>query len=998
MSRNVPLEEITDNEEIRRYMESFKSMGIQSDSSGLPNPMETLKSFLIPDDLEIDLVLSEPQINQPVEINFDHRGRLWVVEYQQYPYPKGSKVVDIDNHARVVFDKVPKPPTEGVKGADKITMFEDTNGDGIYDKSINVISGLNITTAITWGRGKIWVLTPPYLVAYTDKNDDGIPEGDPEVHLSGFGLEDTHAVANSLRWGPDGWLYGAQGSTTTATINSAASKDVHFKGQGIWRYHPETKIFELFAEGGGNTFDTEFDAKGRLYSGTNEGAHRGYYYKQGGYYRKNWGKHGALTNPYAFGFLPGMALEGEKYRFTHAFIKYEGNTLPERYNEKILSLNPLHNFVWMSRVEQRESSFLCVDEEKIIQSDDHWFRPVDIKTGPDGAVYIADWSDSRLSHVNPLDTWHKASGRVYRLRNKNKTLVKPFDLSSYSNEELIDLLSHKNKWFRQQAQRIIGDRGDKTMIPELSQLLSRGNNQLALEALWAINNCGGFNDDIAIESMSHKDPFVRMWVVRLVGDKREVSERLGQKITQLAVSETHLEVLGQIASSAKRLPAKYAVPILNNLFLNKATANDTENRMFIWWALESKAETGRDALLALFENPQLWNSTLVKEVVLERLTQRYTLVGGKENYKAAIKLFDLAPTDAHSKLLFIGLQEGIRGKDLAFIPEDLKNVISECQSKFGVGKLTFALRQNNPEAVKEALKIIADNKANWLERIAYIEVFGDVYERDVVPILLKLVEDNSNSVGLRLACVKSLGNYKEKEIGERLANAYNHKIRADLDLREAVFRLFASRPDWTKSFLDIIYTSKQIKKEELPLDVVRQFKLHQDDEINNIIGKLWPEVEIATSEQKTASVLKIKNALASGTGNVSNGKELYIFYCSSCHKMNGEGADIGPDLSGYDRSNTNYMVLNIVDPNADIREGYVNYVIKKKNGQVVVGILQDRSEYKVIIKPLGADPITITKEEINTMEAQKISLMPERLTDTMTNQEIRDLFEFLKQK
>src|SRR5690606_30887237 len=128
-----------------------------------------------------------------------------------------------------------------------------------------------------------------------------VPDGDPEVRLRGFGLEDTHAVANSLAWGPDGWIYGAMGSTTTAKVSSGTTKDVRFEGQCIWRYHPEDDVFEVFAEGGGNTFSLEFDRVGRLFSGTNHGNTRGMFYPQGSYGEKNFGKHGPLTNPYAFG-------------------------------------------------------------------------------------------------------------------------------------------------------------------------------------------------------------------------------------------------------------------------------------------------------------------------------------------------------------------------------------------------------------------------------------------------------------------------------------------------------------------------------------------------------------------------------------------------------------------------------------------------------------------------------------------------------------------------
>jgi hypothetical protein len=259
------------NEEVARYMENFVGRGDLTDPGAQPtDPNETINRFNLADDLQIELVLAEPQIVQPIHISFDHKGRLWVVQYHQYPYPKGLKITDIDNHTRVKFDKSPLAPPEGAQGADKVSVFEDRDGDGKYEHSFDAITGLNIATSVALGRGNIWVLNPPYLLAYPDSTGDGRPTGDPEVHLEGFGLEDTHAVANSLQWGPDGWLYGVQGSTTTANVKSAKTEAVSFLGQAIWRYQPEDQVFELFAEGGGNNpFYLEFDSKGRIFSGSN---------------------------------------------------------------------------------------------------------------------------------------------------------------------------------------------------------------------------------------------------------------------------------------------------------------------------------------------------------------------------------------------------------------------------------------------------------------------------------------------------------------------------------------------------------------------------------------------------------------------------------------------------------------------------------------------------------------------------------------------------------
>ena len=202
---------------------------------GALSPGESLGKFEVFDDLEIDQVLTEPLVEQPLFVNFDERGRLWLVQYRQYPNPAGLKMTSRDNYWRVIYDSVPAAPPNHVRGRDKITIHEDTDGDGVYDRHKTFLDGLNIVTSLAHGRGGVWVLNPPYLLFYPDKNRDDIPDGDPVVHLAGFGLEDTHSVVNSLRWGPDGWLYAAQGSTVSAKVRRPGfdEKEILSMGQNI---------------------------------------------------------------------------------------------------------------------------------------------------------------------------------------------------------------------------------------------------------------------------------------------------------------------------------------------------------------------------------------------------------------------------------------------------------------------------------------------------------------------------------------------------------------------------------------------------------------------------------------------------------------------------------------------------------------------------------------------------------------------------------------------
>ena len=808
------------NDAVAKYISTFEGRGAQRDDSEPTNPFKALESFIYPDDIALDLLASEPLIVQPVEINFDHRGRLWVVQYSQYPFPAGLKVVNYDYHLRAQFDKMPDPPPLGIKGADKISLLEDTDGDGIFDKATDAFNDLNIATSLTWGRGQIWVLNPPFLLAYPDPDSDGFPNGKAVVHLTGFGLEDTHAVANSLRWGPDGWLYGAQGSTTWATINSSVSKDVHFKGQAIWRYHPETEIFEIYAEGGGNTFHVEIDEKGRVYSGHNGANSRGQYYKQGSYYAKNWGKHGALTNPYAFGYFPHMELEGEKLRFTHGFVKYDGATLPQRYNGSMISMNPLHNFMQVTDFLVDGSTFKNRDRERILTTDDHWFRPVDIKAGPDGGIYIADWYDSRLSHIDPRDTWHKGSGRIYRLRSKESESQENFDLSKYSTTELIYLLSHPNKWFRQQVLRQFGDRKDASVIPSLLKLLNEHDGQLALEALWALNLSGGFDETVAVICLDHIDPYVRMWAIRLLGDQRKVSETIGKRLRHLAKSEPHAEVRSQLASAAKRLPPRIALPIIKELMHVDNDMDDAHIPLLIWWALEAKAESDREMVVALWEDEKLWGRRIAHGLVLERLAQRYILAGGEENLSACARLFELAPTSAASVPLITGLTEGLRGKDVQSLPSRLLAALETHTEKDKVSELTIKIRQGNEVAIDQMLTIVLDVNWNRLERLKYIQILGEINQPRVVGALLDILRNGSSSPAIRQSCLQALMSYDSDEIGSKVLSYYPDILRSDPEVKLAALNLLASRMKWTQLLMSDIEKNRLIHANDIPVQLV----------------------------------------------------------------------------------------------------------------------------------------------------------------------------------
>jgi len=978
-------------EDVSAYMKAFEGRGDLTDDSMPLAFTEALQRFQLPDDVTIDLLAGEPLVQQPVELNFDHRGRLWVVQYKQYPYPAGLEVADIDWHLRIQFDKVPEPPPAGVRGADTISFLEDTDGDGVFDRSVDAITGLNIATSITWGRGHIWVLNPPYLLAFPDGDGDGLPDDDPIVHLSGFGLEDTHAVANSLRWGPDGWLYGAQGSTTTATVVAKNSSPVHFKGQAIWRYHPEQEVFELFAEGGGNTFHVEFDDKGRLYSGHNGGEARGQYYKQGGYYVKNWGKHGALTNPYALGYFDHMAHEGEHLRFTHAFIRYGGNSLPMRYKEALIGINPLHNLMQVSRFENDGSTFKTVDTERLLVTDDHWFRPVDIKEGPDGAVYLADWYDSRLTHIDPRDTWHKTSGRIYRIRGSAVKPVETIDFSKATTEELVALLSHENRWHRQQALRQFGDRNDALAIPVLEKLMFDRTGQTALEALWALNLSGGFDDALAVKALGHEDPYVRMWTIRLLGDTETLNPDVAEILHQLAGLESHPEVRSQLAASTKRWTSASALPVLRALVLRGEDEADPHIPLQLWWGLEAHIGMHPERVAQLFEDATAWESLIVEKVLLSRIVQRAIQA---ENYHLAIDLFDHAPSIEHTRPLVEGFQEGLRGVKLSRLPQDLVARYQNSVEALDRPAYAFGLRRGDEVATAQALSIIEDEGHLAYERLVYIQILGEAPNTESVPVLMSLVRDDP-SPAIRHAAIKTLRSYPNEEIGEQVLSWYPDRLRSDPSLRQAVLELLTSRASWAESLIVAIEDTRQINRADVPLQVAQQIQFLGDEKLAETARLVWPALRMASTDEKQERIQKIKTVLREGSLNAGRGKAIYHQQCGTCHRLYDEGGGIGPDLTGYERSNLDAILLNIVDPSAEIREGFVNYIVRTTDGNTWSGFLVGEQGNTIELRSFTGETVVLHEADIISRLPQSVSMMPEGLLMNLPEQDIRDLFAYL---
>ncbi|MEO1982315.1 MAG: hypothetical protein ABGZ23_18935 [Fuerstiella sp.] len=378
-----------------------------------------------------------------------------------------------------------------------------------------------------------------------------------------------------------------------------------------------------------------------------------------------------------------MRHDGDNDRFAQTFVIYEGGGFPERYDRMVIAANSLHNRVWGSRLFTDTSSFQTADVPPLVVSSDRWFRPVDVKVGPDGGVYLADWYDSRLTHVDPRDNWHKSSGRIYRLRGKDAQPISPFDLTRLSNDELIEQFSHPNKWFRHKTVQVLGERADTSIHPTLRKMATSLDDPRSLEALWALNLSGGFDDDLANQMLDHPDAHVRRWTVRLLGDSRGVTPHVGSKLARLAKTESDPEVRSQLASCAKRLSAAHGLAIVRQLLVRDEDLDDLHIPLLNWWAVESKTESDRDDVLDLFREPAFWQLPMVRDTILKRVMQRYAMAGGDDNFITCARLLKLAPGTDETRLLMSGLQEAFLGRQIANVPAELAQALSDYQKSLG---------------------------------------------------------------------------------------------------------------------------------------------------------------------------------------------------------------------------------------------------------------------------------------------------------------------------
>jgi putative membrane-bound dehydrogenase-like protein len=959
-------------------------------------PAAALKGFTVAEGLKVTLIAAEPVIRQPVTMTFDDRGRLWVIQYLQYPKPEGLKPVKVDQFLRTVYDKIPDPPPRGPKGVDKITILYDPDENGVFRKSKDFLSNLNLATGLAIGYGGVFVAQSPYLLFYPDRDGDDVPDGDPEVLLSGFGMEDSHAFLNSLQWGPDGRLYGAQGSTVTANI-----RGITFQ-QGIWRYDPITRDFELFSEGGGNTFGLDFDRFGNAIAGTNFGGVGMLHQMQGAYHVKNFGKHGELQNPHAYGYfdhVPHRNFKGG--HVTCGGVIYHGGLLGRQYEGAYIAANPLSNAIYRHTLSPNGSTFTAQYAGDFCVSDDKWFRPVDMIVGPDGALYVADWYDKRLNHVDPRDDWDKTSGRIYRIEpaagvRRPHPAFAAGGLSKLPNAELVNLLYHENNWFAREARRIIAERRDRDAgLTELLAMKLGRHDEGCLPALWAAYSSGRWDAATALYALGHPHEYARAWAVRLAGDAKTVAPGILERMVELARSDRSPVVRAQLACTAKRLPGTQALSIVRELIRRDEDAADPYIPLLTWWAIEDKSITARDGVLSLLDSAQTWRRPIVSRFLVERLARRYMAEGNDAGYAACARLLSEAPGAVEIETVVRGMEKALEGRRLDACPPALTEPIARVASAHGDNRtfIRFGLRIGSPAAIQRAVAIATDAKAARGERLPLIETLGQVGKAEAAAVLLGIVGEKEDGA-VRAAALNALTRFSDPKIAEAVLGLYP---RMPADLRGRAQTLLTGRPAFARELVKAV-EAKQIDFKDVPLEQLRRMMLHGDAALTASVEKVWGKVGRETSGEKLTHIRNFNGIIGRGlkTADLAAGKAIYTKQCGTCHVLFGEGGKIGPELTGVDRKDRSFLLTNIIDPSAVIRNEFAAFAVLTTDGRVLTGLIAESTPKTMTLLNEKNERTVIPREEIEQLKQSPNSLMPEGILEKLTEKELVDLFAYLQ--
>ena len=971
------------------------------------HPDEAAKKMTLPEGFEARIFAFEPDVVNPVGMTWDDRGRLWVVEL--YEYPLGA--------------------APGTKPRDNIKILEDTDNDGRADKVTVFADGLNLATGILLGYGGVFVGQAPHLLFLEDTNGDD--KADKQTILkTGFGLEDRHELLNGFTWGPDGYLYMTHGVFTRSKVRDVdgPNDDGVLMTAAVARYHPRTKKFEVFAEGTSNPWGVDFDRAGNAFVSACVIDHM-FYMAPGGSYQR---QAGTAPNPYTYELLPSI-VDHKHFRAAYAGIQiYQGNQYPEEYKGTVLMGNIHDSSVHQDRLTPVGASFKASFIKDFVRANDGWFRPVSIQAGPDGAVWIMDWYDKYPCYQNANadpEGVDRAHGRIWRIvytgNEKEKSVGsrpdKDMNLAKLSNEELAKMLEHSNAWHRRTAQRIFAERGEGAFgrsfhksNPVLNILENSENADARLAALWTLHGMGELEEVRFGRTVKDKDPAIRAWTARLIGERGYPTEESMGWLYELAKDEditvrTAVAVAArQFVSGSLTVNTKPNIPVrevvtggvLSGLWFSTKGEADPTFTFLYWMAVEPLVAYDPLHALGFYQgNGAMTVGSASRPhmpfagVILTKIMRRICDMNDPKILSDGLLILkDIKEEHAPAIAAALkGVLEGQRGRPL--IPNsDAIQLVSEWAALKNKEASSLALQLGtlwgDTAALAATISSVLDQSKNPDERIQAIRSLQQLKTPPVRNALIDLLSSKSPEPVLNAALV-ALGHTGGDDVPEILLGRWKSYSPA---LRRTAAETLTSRGNWSQSFLTAI-EKKNISASDIPVTVVRNLIQSRDDQVRNraktVIGKFRE-----SNPDKVKLIAEKKKVVLNGPIDLQKGREVAQRACLTCHKLHGEGSDIGPDLTGVGRSSMEALLANIIDPNQIIGAGYENVEVETKDGRIISGRMVENTEARVKILSVGPKEEVVGKNDIAGLRVSEMSVMPEGL-EQLPDDEFRNLVWYI---
>jgi putative membrane-bound dehydrogenase-like protein len=943
---------------------------------------EATKHFKLPAGFQATLFAGEPDLVQPIAFTFDDRGRLWVVENHSYPGWKS------EHH-------------------DRVLIFTDRDGDGRFDeKKVFLENGSNLT-GIELGFGGVWLCSVPNLVFVPDANGDDVPDGPPVVKLDGWDITAKHNVFNSLTWGPDGWLYGCNGILSNSKVGKPGSpaKDRTALNCGVWRYHPTRETFEVVASGTTNPWGLDFDQYGQAFI-TNCVIHHLWHVVPGAHFQRMFGED---LNRYTYQLMDSCAdhlhwtganwweARGEKqndFGGGHAHVGamiYQGDNWPAEYRNHVFMCNVHGNRVNQDVLERKDSGYVAHHGTDFLLAGDPWFRGLAVKCGPDGGVYLSDWTDTGECHN--YEVVDRSNGRIFKITYGD---VRPWssDLAKLGDDELAQMQRHPNRWVSNHALRLLYERysgrgkqvdqSDPIAQPLVKMLTDEPDATLRLRALWALNALGVATEPLLLEQLKNKADVVRGWTVRLAVENKGASPAVVSRLAEMAAEDPSAWVRLALASALQRLPANDRWGIAKGLVSHAQDAADVNLSLMIWYGTETFVSADRGRAIELIE--------LAKIPLIQKLfARRIAAANYGETLTLLIPLLKKGSHEVQEPIL-AGMLEALEGRRDVPMPKGWSDVYpmlaSSSTPPIKEKTRLLALIFNDPRALDELRGIAADAHQPAEARREAIVALAQAKAPGLPKQLRGLLADSA----VRVAALRGLAASDDEATPGEVLKKYGE---FDAAARQEAISTLAARKNYATFLLDAL-EQHRIPAADVSAFHVQQLQNLKDVAISGRLEKVWGKFR-PTSADRAALIAKYKQQLTPTVlagADRAKGRAVFNRTCAACHTLFDAGGKIGPQLTGAQRNNLDYLLSNVLDPSAVVAKDYQMTLLVMADGRVISGIIKSEDDRRLTVQT-ATELITVIKNEIDSRDVMANSMMPDGLLQPLGEAEVRDLMAYL---